>query len=298
MSYIKKEFSIKDLEVLSGVKAHTIRIWEKRYHILDPNRTETNIRIYDTAALQKLLNIAFLNENGYKISRISNLSDKEITDLVQSTSSSNNYENRALKSFLVSMFNYDSVLFLNTYDELLKTRTFTEIFKDVFIPFLEQIGILWQTNTITPSHEHFISNLIRQKVYSNLEKLQSVKPFNKEKVFILFLPENEIHDLGILFTNYELLTLGYKVIFLGHTIPLENLKTFTNMAKEVYFVSYFTTQPESPSGYIEHFKKEFLEEHHQLKFWILGKKSLEIDSELLNGNISTFRSISSLTLKL
>ena len=298
MQYIKKEFSIKDLEVLSGVKAHTIRIWEKRYHILEPNRTDTNIRVYDTTSLQKLLNIAFLNENGYKISRISNLSDKEISDLVQSTSSSNNYENRAIKSFLVAMFNYDAVLFLNTYDELLKKRTFSEVFKDVFIPFLEHIGLLWQTNTITPSHEHFISNLIRQKVYSNIEKLQYEKPFNEEKLFILFLPENEIHDLGILFTNYELLSLGYKVIFLGHTIPLENLKTFTRMAKEVFFISYFTIQPEDPTSYIKEFKKELISEEHQLKFWILGHKKAEIDKSLLDENISTFKNISELTLKL
>lgn len=298
MSYIKKEFSIKDLEILSGVKAHTIRIWEKRYHILDPNRTESNIRVYDTSALQKLLNIAFLNENGYKISRISKLSDKEVTDLVQSTSSSNNYENRALKSFLVAMFNFDQVVFLKTYDELLETRTFTEIFKDVFIPFLNQIGLLWQTNTITPSHEHFISNLIRQKVYGNIEKLQYEQAFHKDRLFILFLPENEIHDLGILFANYELLSLGYKVIFLGHTIPLENLNTFTNMAKEVYYITYFTTKPEIPSDYIKDFTKEVLQESNQIKLWVLGRKSTEIDPSLLNQNISVFSNISSLSLQL
>lgn len=298
MSYIKKEFSIKDLEILSGVKAHTIRIWEKRYHILDPNRTESNIRVYDTSALQKLLNIAFLNENGYKISRISKLSDKEVTDLVQSTSSSNNYENRALKSFLVAMFNFDQVLFLKTYDELLETRTFTEIFKDVFIPFLNQIGLLWQTSTITPSHEHFVSNLIRQKVYGNIEKLQYEQAFHKDRLFILFLPENEIHDLGILFANYELLSLGYKVIFLGHTIPLENLNTFTNMAKEVHYITYFTTKPENPSDYIKDFTKEVLQESNQIKLWVLGRKSTEIDPSLLNKNISVFSNISSLSLQL
>ncbi|MDT0295094.1 MerR family transcriptional regulator [Mesonia ostreae] len=298
MSYIRKEFSIKDLETLSGVKAHTIRIWEKRYQILDPNRTESNIRIYDTSALQKLLNIAFLNENGYKISRISKLSEKEVTDLVQSTSSSNNYENRALKSFLVSMFNFDQVLFLKTYDELLETRTFSEVFKDVFIPFLNQLGILWQTNTITPSHEHFISNLIRQKVYSNIERLQYEEAFHKDRLFVLFLPENEIHDLGILFANYELISLGYKVIFLGHTIPLENLHTFTHMAKEVYFISYFTAKPELPSEYIKDFTKEILQDSDTIKLWILGRKTTEIDANLLNKNISVFKNLSSLSLQL
>ncbi|MDQ7916748.1 MerR family transcriptional regulator [Mesonia sp. MT50] len=298
MSYIKKEFSIKDLEILSGVKAHTIRIWEKRYHILEPNRTETNIRVYDTIALQKLLNIAFLNENGYKISRISKLSDEEIADLVQSTSSSNNYENRALKSLLVAMFNFDQVLFLKTYGELLETRTFSEIFKDIFIPFLNQIGLLWQTSTITPSHEHFISNLIRQKVYSNIEKLQYEEAFHKDRLFILFLPENEIHDLGILFANYELLSLGYRVIFLGHTIPLENLNTFTNMAKEVYYISHFTTKPENPSEYIKNFTKEVLQDSNKIKLWVLGRKSTDINPSLLNENIAVFSNISSLSLQL
>ncbi|MGO2358275.1 MAG: cobalamin B12-binding domain-containing protein, partial [Mesonia sp.] len=222
----------------------------------------------------------------------------EIADLVQSTSSSNKYENRALKSLLVAMFNFDQVLFLKTYGELLETRTFSEIFKDIFIPFLNQIGLLWQTSTITPSHEHFISNLIRQKVYSNIEKLQYEEAFHKDRLFILFLPENEIHDLGILFANYELLSLGYRVIFLGHTIPLENLNTFTNMAKEVYYISHFTTKPENPSEYIKNFTKEVLQDSNKIKLWVLGRKSTDINPSLLNENIAVFSNISSLSLQL
>ena len=161
MSYIKKQFSIKNLEVLSGIKAHTLRMWEKRYGILTPQRTDTNIRTYGLDDLQKLLNISFLNENGYKISRISKLKDEEINELVKSFSSTNHSNDRAIKSFTLSMYNFDQNLFFDTYNSLLKTKTFREIFYQVFIPLLESIGLLWQTNSIHPVHEHFISNLIK-----------------------------------------------------------------------------------------------------------------------------------------
>ena len=198
MELIKQNFSIKDLENLSGIKAHTIRIWEKRYNILNPDRTSTNIRTYDSSNLQKILNVAFLNEHGYKISRISKLSDEEIAKMVRSISASTSKENRAQNSFKLSMMNFDEELFNNTYETLQKDKSFRQIFHQVFLPLLEQIGMLWQTDTIKPIHEHYIVDLIKQKLYFNLAEIKKeIKP-TTDKLYVLFLPENEIHDIGII----------------------------------------------------------------------------------------------------
>src|SRR3970282_882472 len=172
---VKSVFSIKDLENLSGIKAHTIRIWEKRYNVLKPMRTDTNIRLYDLASLQKLLNIVLLHDYGYKISKIASYSEDKIPSLVREIISSKNSKNHAISAFKMAMMNYDEELFLNTYNWLIAEKSFKEVFHEVFIPLLEELGLLWQTDTITPAHEHFISYLIKQKLLTNTEKLQVLK---------------------------------------------------------------------------------------------------------------------------
>jgi len=199
MNIVKDNFSIKDLENLSGIKAHTIRIWEKRYKLLNPNRTDTNIRYYSLASLQKLLNIVLLCNNGYKISKIGQLSEEEIPFLVKQIGSEGSINNESLNSFKLAMINFDQGLFAQTYNTLITTKTFREIFYDVFIPLLTELGLLWQTDTITPAHEHFITGLIKQKVIANTEKLPLLDTQNRSQVFVLFLPENEIHEIGLLF---------------------------------------------------------------------------------------------------
>ena len=158
MNNVKKSFSIRDLENLSGIKAHTIRIWEKRYELLSPERTSTNIRTYSLASLQKLLNITLLYNNGYKISKIAKLQEADIP--------------------LISMINFDLSLFQNTYSSLLSEKSFRDIFWEYFIPLLNELGLLWQTDTISPAHEHFITNLIKQKIYTSTEKLQLIEKEN------------------------------------------------------------------------------------------------------------------------
>jgi len=296
MSYIKKQFSIKDLEVLSGVKAHTLRMWEKRYQILDPTRTETNIRTYGLKDLQYLLNVAFLNENGYKISRISKLNETEINQLVKSISSTNHNEDRAIKSFILAMYNFDQALFFDTYNSLLKTKTFREIFQEVFIPLLAKIGTLWQTSSIHPIHEHFISNLIKQKLFINIEKLQQQNPSKKHKNFVLFLPEGEIHDLGILYVSFEILLHGYQCIYLGHSLPLEDLKFVKNIYKNIHFISYFTVKPDDVDKHLASFEKNILQEI-DCNYWILGRKTL-MATKTHSEKITFFKSIEDLTRKL
>jgi len=299
MGNIKQNFSIKDLEYLSGIKAHTIRMWEKRYGVLKPNRTDTNIRTYSVNGLQKILNIAFLNENGYKISRISSMNDEEVSKLVKRITTSKSNINRAVQSMKVAMMNFDQPLFLKTYDGLLTNKTFRDIYKEVFIPLLQQIGYLWQSNTITPAHEQFISNLIKQKLFINIENLQKVQPLKEDKVFVLFLPEEEIHDIGLYYTNYELLSHGYKVIFLGQSLPMEDLSYLSKLFTETVFISYLTTKPEDLDEYVKKFTKHICTDE-KCEYWILGRKAEEVLSEgkELPHRVKAFSSIYHLTFNL
>lgn len=290
MEYIKKEFNIKDLEMLSGIKAHTIRIWEKRYGVLAPDRTETNIRVYDTNTLQKLLNIAFLNRSGYKISRIAKLEPQGIRKLVQSISAVNNDEEWTQEAFKMATLNFDEALFLKTYDRLAAKNSFSNIFKNAFIPFLAEIGLLWQTSTINPAQEHFISHLIRQKLLSNIEK-QQAHVVHKEKVFILFLPENEIHDLGLLFAQYELMNKGYKTIYLGHSLPLDDLCYFEKSlpSEQLNFVSHLTVKPENLKEYLNEFEQK-VSKHIDCNYYLLGHKAKDLIQFKLPENIKYFDS--------
>lgn len=295
MNNIKNSFSIKDLENLSGIKAHTIRIWEKRYNLLEPERTDTNIRTYNLENLQKLLNISYLNNNGYKISKIASLESAKIPILIAEIAQKNNKQNNAINDFKLAMLNYDQALFYTTYNRLNEQKTFREIFYEVFIPLLSEIGILWQTSTITPAHEHFISTLIRQKILVNTELIHVNVKNNSSATFVLYLPDNEIHELGLMFLNYEIQLKGYESIFLGQSVPIENLKDLLNHNSEIIFVSYFTIKPEKEQllSYIKKFSDTILS-HGNSKFWILGKMLEHLDQNKLPQNITKFNSISDL----
>lgn len=299
MNSIKSVFSIKDLENLSGIKAHTIRIWEKRYNILEPMRTTTNIRLYDVENLQKLLNITLLHSHGYKISKISKFPPEKIPQLVQEIVSDKSAKNHAINAFKMAMMNFDQTLFFTTYNKLLSEKSFREVFTEIFIPLMNEIGILWQTGTITPSHEHFISYLIRQKLLSSIEQLQILEPAKKDKVFILYLPQNEIHELGLIYLNYEILFHGYKTIYLGQSIPIENLKDLTNLFDTTIFVSYWTVFPEieETASYIKTIQEEILT-NKKSELWILGKLAKHIPAQNLTSQISVYFSMQEVLNKL
>ena len=296
MNNIKKSFSIRDLENLSGIKAHTIRIWEKRYNLLSPERTSTNIRTYSLKSLQKLLNITLLYNNGYKISKIAAIPKGEIPEVVKEVIAKQDNENHAVNTMKMAMINFDQSLFQKTYNQLLKKRSFRYIFWDVFIPFLGDIGLLWQTDTISPAHEHFITNQIKQKIYSSSEKLQAIEPVKKDKVFVLYLPENEIHEIGLLFVNYEILLKGYKTIYLGQSMPMENLIDLKNNFENIHFLSYFTVVPTKDrlAKYINTFNKN-IANGTGAKLWILGQQVKHLDPGNLPSHIRTFESIESLS---
>lgn len=295
MNNIRVDFSIKDLENLTGIKAHTIRIWEKRYNLLSPNRTDTNIRHYSLASFQKLLNISYLNNNGLKISKIASLSEDEIPAKVREIASRHKIEDHAINTLKMAMLNFDQVMFYNTYNHLIEKKTFSDIFYSIFLPLLNEIGLLWQTNTITPAHEHFLSVHIKQKILINIESLQSLEPKPVSKTFVLFLPENEIHDIGLLFINYKLRSKGYHTIFLGESVPMESLKDLLEFFNEINFISYFTVYPEAQDIllYTEKFNQLLLNKENT-RLFLLGTKLSEIDVTKLPEKVTTFNSIESL----
>lgn len=299
MNNVKSKFSIKDLENLSGIKAHTIRIWEKRYNLFQPNRTDTNIRCYDLENLQKLLNVTFLYNNGYKISKISQLGEDNIPKVVKNMVAEQRDNGHVLNSFKMSMMNFDQALFFKTYNALLKEKSFREIFYEDFILFLNEVGLLWQTDTITPSHEHFICALIKQKILVNTEKLQLCTPTNASKTFVLYLPDNEIHELGLMFLNYEILSKGYQSIFLGQSIPTFSLKDLVPLYDNIVFVSYFTVQPEKENimAYLNEFHEMLLKDTAS-ELWISGKMLQEINKSNLPKTIVAFSQIDQLVQNL
>ncbi|MBQ0908639.1 MerR family transcriptional regulator [Flavobacterium sp. F-328] len=294
MNNVKNVFSIKDLENLSGIKAHTIRIWEKRYDILQPMRTDTNIRLYDLPSLQKLLNITLLHDYGYKISKIATYPQEKIPSLVREIISNKTAKSHAISEFKMAMMNFDQELFFNTYNWLIAEKSFKEIFHQVFIPLMNELGLLWQSDTITPAHEHFISYLIKQKLLINTEKLQILKQTKTDKVFVLSLPMNEIHELGLMYLNYEVLLHGYKTIYLGESMPIENLRDLKKHFDSIVYVSYMTVQPEKGilDEYVQQMSDQLLDDTTEL--WLIGRMVEHIDREKLAERINIFNSITEL----
>ena len=287
---IKTSFSIKDLENLSGIKAHTIRIWEKRYNLLIPERSDTNIRTYDLENLQKILNVALLSENGFKVSKIAALNELELHQKVRELVVEKNNSKHAINLFKISMLNFDHQLFDNTFNQLLTQYSFREIFLDVIIQLLEEIGILWISKTITPAHEHFISTLIKQKLLVNIERVQNIK-IDSPKTIVLYLPMDEIHEIGLLYIHFEMLLKGYKSIYLGESVPIDSLKELQKIFKDITFISYFTVSPslDKIDSYIEDISSEILEERKE-NLHLIGRntKNLKLKN---NSNIHVHSSI-------
>ena len=291
MDRVKTSFSIKNLEHLSGIKAHTIRIWEKRYNLFEPERTETNIRLYNLDSLQKLLNVSLLYKNGFKISKIAKMEVLEIKEKVHTITLQKSPYDWSLGLFKLSMINFDQRMFTNTFDELMEKMSFGEIYQSIFTPLMIELGVLWQTNSISPSHEHFVTSLIKQKIHSLCEKLQENQPINANKTFVLYLPDNEIHELGLLYLNYEILVRGYKTIFLGQSVPTASLSNFQDKSEKMIFVSCFTIEPNQDRvvDYLDEFEKEVLSSEERSELWITGFQTKYIEN-LQNPRIRIFES--------
>ncbi len=292
MNSIKNIFSIKDLENLSGIKAGTIRIWEKRYNLLEPMRTDSNIRFYDLNSLQKLLNVTLLHDHGFKISKISEYPPEQIPILVRDIVTEKSVNHHAISEFKMAMMHFDQSLFFKTYKELLSEKSFREVFHQIFIPLMNEIGLLWQTDTISPAHEHFITYLIKQKILINSEKLQYKKPTNKSRVFVLYLPVNEIHELGLMYLNYEILRQGYRTIYLGESVPTESLIDVKKYFDNITYLSYLTVEPDQDevNNYVKQLNAEILNDETS-EVWLIGRMVKFVETKNISEKTSVFESI-------
>lgn len=236
------EFSIKDLESFSGIKAHTIRIWEQRYELLNPSRTVSNIRIYSNEDLKRLLNVTYLYNKGYKISRIAEMTMEQVNALIDSEITAGKDESHYLNVLKIAMLNFDESLFYGVVDKYLLNHKLEDLYLRIFLPFLDQIGVLWQSNSVCPAEEHFIAHLIRQKMMALTDDF-SGKSRISAPIYVLYLPENERHEIGLIFLNYLLKSKGYRTAYLGSDLPVKDLKRVAERLGSVEFVSIFTVAP-------------------------------------------------------
>ncbi|QEC68010.1 MerR family transcriptional regulator [Panacibacter ginsenosidivorans] len=232
-------FTIKDLENLSGIKAHTIRIWEQRYSFLKPQRTDTNIRYYSSHELKTVLNISLLNKYGYKISHIDRMSEAEMKEKILSLSQAQAQQERIINELIQHMVDLDLDAFEMLLDNFILARGIEKTITFIIFPFLERIGILWVTNHINPAQEHLVTNIIRQKLITGIESASTHLSVNKS--VLLFLPEGEHHELGLLFMHYMLKSRGVKVLYVGANVPLNDIEFVAKLKKPDFLYSHLTS---------------------------------------------------------
>ena len=286
------KYSIKDIEQLSGIKAHTLRIWEQRYQILEPKRTPTNIRYYDDDDLRLVLNISFLNRNSYKISKIAKMSDQEIKEKVRQISDSNLEFPNQMNALIIAMVDLDE----ERFEKIISTNTlqfgFENTMMNIVWPFLYRIGILWQTGNINPAHEHFMSNLIRQKLIVAIDgQMPPRNPYAKK--YLLFLPEGELHELSLLFAAYIIKARYNRLIYLGQSLPLDDVGAVV----ETYQPDFVITVGMNFSS--DKDAKEFIVELKSncpdQKILLSGKHMVQMAEEgVMDEDITVFQDISEL----
>ena len=228
-------FSIKDIESLTGIKSHTLRIWEQRFSFIKPKRTETNIRYYNDEDLKLLLNISVLNNHNVKISEIAKMTASEMSNSIIKLSDSSSKFTHQIKDLISSMMSFDELGFHSKLNELINDIGLEKTYINIILPFLTEVGMFWQIGAIHPSHEHFATNIFKQKLFCHIDN-QIANKGECSKKFLLFLPETETHSLTLLFANYIIRSRGHDVIFLGQEVPLEDLKNaFKNESLDYIF---------------------------------------------------------------
>jgi len=275
-------YSIKDLENISGIKAHTIRIWEQRYNIFNPVRTKTNIRFYKDQDLKKLLNISVLINNGSKISKLKDLSDKEINDRVIATTDKDASD--TVKSLLVSMINFDNTSFNKIIEDCIVDIGFEDCLELHIYPMFIKIGLLWQTNSINPAHEHFVSNILRQKLFNAIDNLE--EPKKNAKKFLLFLPEFEQHEISLLYSYYLIKKNGHNVIYLGQNTPDIDVVKAAEIIKPDFLLTFFISEIQDANAI--KILQNISSKTKYLKILISGLRA-SIVSNCKNANIITIK---------
>ncbi|MBN8687109.1 MAG: MerR family transcriptional regulator [Chitinophagales bacterium] len=231
-------FTIKDLENLSGIKAHTIRIWEQRYHFLKPRRTDTNIRYYSNDELKTILNISLLNKYGYKISHIDKMQPEEIRSRILSLGDAQAMQERIVNELVQEMVELEIEKFEKILTNYIAQKGIERTVMQILFPFLEKIGILWLTGHINPAQEHLVTNIIRQKLVVAIEGC--VTHLDRDKTVLLFLPEGEHHELGLLFMYFMLKNRGLKTLYLGANVPLKDVAYVASLKKPDLIFTHLT----------------------------------------------------------
>lgn len=291
MSLYLSKFSIRDLEEFSGVKAHTIRMWEKRYGLLAPDRTGSNIRYYDLDELKVILNVAYLNRKGHKISRIAAMSLNERDRMVQISAEASDSTEEVLNGLKLAMLAFDEPAFEQITKAFQEQHGFRALVERVFVPLLELIGLLWQSNAICPAQEHFVSYFIRQKLITSTDRLPIASP-KVDRTFVLYLPENEIHELGLLYVNYLLRSKGHRTIYLGQSVPTEDLLQLAAVRDgELVMLSILMANPPAPE--IPNYLKDLREclSDRRISFFVTGGQLAKVAESDIPPGVRTFRSM-------
>ncbi|WP_319503584.1 MerR family transcriptional regulator [uncultured Draconibacterium sp.] len=256
-------YSIKDLETLSGIKAHTIRIWEKRYDLLKPERTDTNIRYYTDEDLKRMLNVSLLVRNGYKISKVAAWKEDDIKQTVLDVAKTKKSEEGYIDQLLLFMVNFDNVGFTALINEIVEKYGIEEAMQNIFFVLFERIGTFWQVGSIFPSQEHYITNFIRQKIIAAIDSFGISN--SKGKTILFYLPEEELHELSLLFYSYLAAKSGYNVIYLGQFVPFADLeKLRSHIELDFIFTAFISpVQKEDLEIYLEKLKELY---QHQKVF--------------------------------
>ncbi|NLC48777.1 MAG: MerR family transcriptional regulator [Bacteroidales bacterium] len=272
-------YSIKDIEKMSGIKAHTIRMWERRFGLVIPKRTDTNIRYYSDEDLRNILNISILNQNGLKISKIAKLNKEDLREKVANLLDKPDIYSHVIDALLFSMLELDENSFNNSFNNALKEYGFEKLIENIMFPFLERIGILWQTDTIKPAQEHFIVNLLRQKIILKIQKEITSNGQGEDKI-IFFLPEGELHEVGLLFYSYIARQQGYEVIYLGASVPVEDLKEVERVTNAKAFFSSYVGPSEKAQ--LENMFINLRETFPEKPFYVTGYQIREHSPEMPN----------------
>jgi len=232
-------FTIKDLENLSGIKAHTIRIWEQRYSFLKPERSDTNIRYYSNNELKTILNISLLNKYGYKISHIDKMSEVEMHDKIVSLTQIQAQQEKIVNDLIKHLVDLDLNKFEKIIDDYIKAKGIQKSIIQIIFPFLERIGILWVTNHINPAQEHLVTNIIRQKLIVGIDGIK--QHAHPKKTALLFLPEGEYHELGLLFTSFLLKSNGVQILYLGANVPMRDMEYIAKLKRPDFLYTHLTS---------------------------------------------------------
>nr|WP_236017515.1 MerR family transcriptional regulator [Roseivirga sp. E12] len=266
---------------MSGIKAHTLRIWEQRYNLINPKRTDTNIRYYDQDDLKLVLNVSLLKDNNYKISKIASMSREEMTEAVLMVTDKTTSHADQIYALTLSMIDLDEQRFEKIISSNTLKHGFERTMLNIVYPFLSKIGIMWMTDSINPAQEHFISHLIRQKLIVAIDGQYPSIDVNAKK-YMMFLPENELHELSLLFANFLVRARDSKSIYLGQNMPFHDLNVAYELYKPDYLLTIITSRDSntSPKDYINNLSEKFPES----KILVSGSQIIGQDLEL-NDNI-------------